>query len=216
MSTTEQYVNFGAGDPVDGWINLDPSPHFLLPRSMHIALSFLGVSSRSPRFARADYRFFRFSKGRSLPLASSSVRSIYSSHVLEHLPSDVVPALFAEFARVLVPDGVVRIVVPDLAAMAESALALNQAWIPLDLKLGTLPAEVSGSRVRSVLEGLMGFPSLHRTAISVRALAPALGPNWEVHTGLRYMESRIPAEKLERVEVPERFDQAIAFELVRT
>lgn len=54
---------------------------------------------------------------RSLPFENDSVDEIYASHVLEHLgyQMDARNAL-AEWHRVLVPGGLVRIAVPDLVA----------------------------------------------------------------------------------------------------
>ncbi len=44
----------------------------------------------------------------------SSVELIYFSHTLEHLPWDAVPKMVGECYRVLVPNGRIRIVVPDV------------------------------------------------------------------------------------------------------
>ncbi len=49
-----------------------------------------------------------------LPYADGSCGVIYCSHVLEHLPDVSVRHALAEFARVLEPGGVVRLVVPDM------------------------------------------------------------------------------------------------------
>lgn len=51
---------------------------------------------------------------RGLPFASSSVDSIYSTHMIEHLYPDELEKLFCECARVLKPEGGMRIVVPSL------------------------------------------------------------------------------------------------------
>lgn len=215
MAPRAQYLNFGAGDPASGWINLDASPHFMLPAQLHRVLARLGLSARSQRYRGADYRFHRYRPGRALPFADASLRAVYSSHVLEHLPAEVIEPLLAEFWRVLVPGGVARIVVPDLARMADRAFARSALTIPLDRELGTLPAEVAGSRVRAALEGLMGFPSLHRTALSERALVSSLGGSWGVRSGLGYLESALPRELLGRVEEPERCVDALVVELTR-
>lgn len=52
------------------------------------------------------------------PFASGSITEIYASHVLEHLgyQRDLLTAL-AEFHRVLVPGGTLRVSVPDLATL---------------------------------------------------------------------------------------------------
>jgi len=48
-----------------------------------------------------------------LPLADASVERVLSEHFLEHVPPDIVAAIFAECHRVLVPGGVARFAVPD-------------------------------------------------------------------------------------------------------
>lgn len=53
-----------------------------------------------------------------LPLETGSCRAVYHSHVLEHLPKETVSQFLAECFRVLSPGGVLRVVVPDLEAIA--------------------------------------------------------------------------------------------------
>lgn len=55
------------------------------------------------------------SKG--IPLADASCAAVYSSHLLEHLDRDAVPRFLSEIHRVLVPNGIHRIAVPDLEAL---------------------------------------------------------------------------------------------------
>lgn len=54
-------------------------------------------------------------------LPSSSTGSILASHLVEHLPADVLIALFVEAARVLVPGGFLMIETPNAQALATSA-----------------------------------------------------------------------------------------------
>ncbi len=50
-----------------------------------------------------------------LPFASGSVDSIYSTHMIEHFYPDELEALLLDCARVLKPDGGMRIIVPSLS-----------------------------------------------------------------------------------------------------
>lgn len=50
-----------------------------------------------------------------LPFPDASIASIYSEHLVEHLPPDGLRALMEECYRVLSPGGVMRISTPDLA-----------------------------------------------------------------------------------------------------
>jgi hypothetical protein len=56
-------------------------------------------------------------------VADASCDVVRASHVLEHFPFREVPAVLAEWVRVLKPGGVLRIAVPDFAKVAESYLA---------------------------------------------------------------------------------------------
>ena len=215
MDDADAYLNFGAGDPVEGWLNFDPSPLFLLPRAVHRTLSALGSSARSRRFLDAPYKWGRFARGRRLPFADGSLKAVYCSHVFEHLPADDIPPLLDEFHRILEPGGVLRVIVPDLMAAAEKALESTTPWVSLDDSLGTLPAEVTRSRLRAALEGLFGFPSLHKTLVLEHRVAEAVGDMWEVRTGLGYLESAIDGPRLERVESQDRCNAARVFELTR-
>lgn len=51
-----------------------------------------------------------------LPFPDGSCEVIFCSHVLEHVPDDATRHALGEMARILAPDGLVRIVVPDLEA----------------------------------------------------------------------------------------------------
>jgi len=53
-----------------------------------------------------------------LPLDDASVSLIYASHVLEHFDRHTYKAVLAEWFRVLKPDGLLRLAVPDFAACA--------------------------------------------------------------------------------------------------
>lgn len=61
-----------------------------------------------------------------LPLADGSATVVYASHFLEHIPYADVPAFLAECWRVLEPDGVLRLVLPDLEEMCRAYLSLRE------------------------------------------------------------------------------------------
>ncbi len=60
---------------------------------------------------------------RPLPFAAGSFRGVYAAHVLEHLEPLEARRVLAEIHRLLAPEGVVRIVVPDLEGVARAYLA---------------------------------------------------------------------------------------------
>lgn len=49
-----------------------------------------------------------------LPFADRSVETIFTSHTLEHIPPQSLGFVLSEFARVLRPEGLLRIGVPDI------------------------------------------------------------------------------------------------------
>ncbi len=107
------------------------------------------------------------------PIESATMGALYSSHNLEHLAAHEVPLALAEFARVLAPDGIALITVPDLQSVAALIAAGNltdQAYMsplgpiaPLDILYGFRPAIAQGN-------DFMG----HRTGFTDRSLLIAL------------------------------------------
>jgi predicted SAM-dependent methyltransferase len=59
-----------------------------------------------------------------LPFADNIYDYVYHSHVLEHFPRRFAPVFLRECFRVLKPDGVIRVVVPDLEKLARLYLSL--------------------------------------------------------------------------------------------
>ena len=92
---------------------------------------------------------------RRLPFGSGTVECVYASHVLEHLYEDDARALLAECRRILQPQGVIRLVVPDLLGMVQEYLA--SATRPPTTDVSQLPAdrlnECLNLRCRSVARG---------------------------------------------------------------
>ncbi len=88
------------GHNLDGWINIDIAPADL---TVNVA--------------------------DGLPLPDGSVRFIFASHMLEHLyyPGQTLPFL-AECHRVLEPDGVLRLVVPDVEQCIRAYLRRDSAF----------------------------------------------------------------------------------------
>ena len=104
-------VNIGCGsEGLDGWVNIDcfPAPGVTCVRDCRTAL----------------------------PLASASVRGIFTEHFFEHLDYyEEAPKFLAECRRVLAPGGTLRIIVPDgskyLHAYCEGDLKGMEKFSPL-------------------------------------------------------------------------------------
>ena len=87
-------VNIGCGGVYHpDWLNLDK-----LPRSEHVQ---------------------SYDIGRPLPFAEATVDVCYSSHVLEHLTPEQARSFVTDCQRVLKPQGIIRLVVPDLETIVK-------------------------------------------------------------------------------------------------
>jgi predicted SAM-dependent methyltransferase len=142
------------------------------------------------------------------------MKAVYASHVLEHIPGDALPDLFAEFYRILEPGGILRVVVPDLREILVSAMSQSHPWVPLDNPLH-VTALTGASRIVRALEGWAGFPSMHRVVFLPESLETGLGEGWQVRTGLSFLESDIAAERLRAVEQERRCENAVIFEATK-
>jgi predicted SAM-dependent methyltransferase len=134
-------LNIGCGSTYHpDWVNLDVSP--VLP----------------------DVQKVNINKG--LPFSTESVDVCYSSHVLEHLDTKGASSLIGECFRVLKHGGAVRLVLPDLEAIAREYLRILESlssgdskhesdydWIMLEFYDQTV-RNFSGGEMVKFLEGL--------------------------------------------------------------
>jgi len=56
----------------------------------------------------------------AIPVADHSCETVFCSHMFEHIPHTRLEAILLEFNRVLSPDGVLRVLLPDLKKVAEA------------------------------------------------------------------------------------------------
>lgn len=152
-SAKPRLLNFGCGASLHReWINLDMQPG-------------------APGVVSHDLR-------RPLPFATSSFDAAYGSHVLEHLAPEAGARLIAECHRVLRPRGIVRLVVPDLEAIArlylenlevatrgDAEAAFRYDWAMLELYDQATRA-ASGGRMAALLS--RPLPGPHQRFIESR------------------------------------------------
>lgn len=153
-------LNFGCGTAVHpDWVNLDSSTDL-------------------PGVIRHDLR-------RGLPFPDESFDAVYGSHVLEHLEPDAAMQLLRECHRVLRPGGIVRIVVPDLEAIARRYLETMTAAAGGDVhaafRYDWAMLELYDQSVRTVSGGRMA--AFLRRKLDAREA--------------RFVESRIGAEAMQ-------------------
>ena len=125
-------INLGSGlEVAPGWINVDASLNALISRWPGPLQSALYTRSGYSAFVgREEYLrrlrsncFVHADLTRAFPFVDASADFLFTSHFLEHLTRDHCIRVLREARRVLKPDGVIRVGVPDL----ELAVDLYQA-----------------------------------------------------------------------------------------
>jgi SAM-dependent methyltransferase len=112
------HIQYGCGHSApEGWLNFDAS--FTL-RVERLPLAGRLVSKNAQRFP-ANVMFGDIVKG--LPVPDGSADGVYASHVLEHLSRASMLAALRNTYRILRPNGIFRLIVPDLEARARRYLA---------------------------------------------------------------------------------------------
>src|SRR5690606_16778965 len=114
-------INIGCGLQCPaGWINIDSSLGAkltklpLLKKALHVAIpSSWGILPNVEWPINVKWMSItdRFS------FSDNSIDVVYSSHTIEHLSYDEASFVFKESYRVLRPNGLIRIVVPDLESI---------------------------------------------------------------------------------------------------
>ncbi len=99
-----------------------------------------------------------------LPYGDSSAEAIYSAHMLEHLYFDEANNALVEFRRLLSPEGVLRLALPDSELLASAFLqnsAARGAQAALEFNAGLNAHPLSRPPARRRLSDGLGA-SLHR------------------------------------------------------
>lgn len=110
--------------PLHGWINTDITPHIWVSR-IPLAAKVLYSVGKMSSTRLAQHQAGVFQKIKYLNLSqkfaypSDFFAAIFTSHVLEHLYPHIALQCLGECLRVLRPNGVLRIAVPDLDRMVQ-------------------------------------------------------------------------------------------------
>jgi SAM-dependent methyltransferase len=126
-------LNVGCGDiPTLGWSNYDNSFTVRFARWPRLSalMSRLGLlSPKQMRFISVVRRHnIRYANAvKRIPEASASVEVLYTCHMLEHLDRQEAEQFLREARRVLAPNGIIRIAVPDLRIHVEAYLKNGDA-----------------------------------------------------------------------------------------
>ncbi len=126
-------INIGCGQtPIEGWLNFENSCSLYLSKIplLHFFLHKLGL------LETPQYKFISFARThnikygdavRGLPIASSAASVIYCSHMIEHLDQNGAAAFLREARRLLCPEGIIRIAVPDLNKLVKQYILSRDA-----------------------------------------------------------------------------------------
>lgn len=107
------------------------------------------------------------------PVATASVAAIYSSHNLEHLYPHEVAVALKEFRRVLVPDGLLLVTLPDLQGVAELIAQDKLEDTAYHSPAGPItPLDILYGHRRSLARGNLYMA--HHTGFTAKTLATAL------------------------------------------
>lgn len=148
-------VNIGCGSVFhNAWINLD-----LVPASTDVQ--------------RCDFR-------KGLPYPDNYFDACYSSHVFEHLKKQEAKDLIGECLRVLKPNGIIRLVVPDLETIARTYLMLleqvesglldvipNYDWIVLELYDQAVRSQMGGDMQAYLTQAKLSNESFIKSRIGL-------------------------------------------------
>jgi predicted SAM-dependent methyltransferase len=121
----ENKLHLGCGSytPED-WINLDGSWNAWLAKHPFIKkiLALLHIVPKKQLNIKWNPNIVIHDVKKPLPFPDASMDAVYSSHLLEHLCLEEAKKLLKECYRVLKPNGVLRIVVPDLKSIVTKYL----------------------------------------------------------------------------------------------
>lgn len=153
-------INVGCGmSLVPGWINYDNSMSVKLSKWPNISncLHRVGIINNN----QADFIKFasnndiRYSNViRKIPHKDNEVDAIYSCHMIEHLAEYEAILFLKEAKRVLKPNGIIRIVVPDMQLLVKTYLeTLDMEWFLNKINLSPPDMQTIRSRLRFLLSG---------------------------------------------------------------
>jgi predicted SAM-dependent methyltransferase len=197
-------LNLGCGPCTpDSWLNVDYAMGAWLAK-----VPILSTLNKKFKIINLNWaeNIFIYDLRKHFPWEDNSVDVIYSSHTLEHLSKDEGQRFLEECHRVLKPQGIIRIVVPDLKAIVNRYVHNEiDADNVLD-ELGVSYSSSTESWLKQKLAPFIRFP--HKCMYDSPALLRIMSSiGFEVKSKEAF-ESVI--DNLEEIEQPERTDTSEA------
>lgn len=201
-------INLGCGSQIlNGWINVDYS---LGAKMVKIPLFNLLNRKLNIFSVEWDDRIFLHDLRKPFPWKDSSADVIYSSHTLEHFAREDGLKFIKECFRILKPEGIVRILVPDLAANISHYLSGKTRADYFLEGMGVLYSQ-GKKPLKNILAPLIECP--HKCYYDASTLTTILNEVGFKAMSMKPLESRIHG--IEKIELKDRTENAIMIEGIK-
>ena len=198
-------LNLGCGaHVVEGWTNVDYSPGARFSR-----VPLLRAVNKKLRVFELDWddRICIHNLTRPFPWKDAEADIAYTSHTLEHLSKEDGIAFLKECHRVLKTNGIIRIIVPDLACIVKAYCDRHLRADEFLEKLGVLYGK-SANPIKSLLIPFVQFP--HKCMYDTPTLVAILSDIGFNASGRSPFESEI--DGIAEMEIPGRTEDAVIVE----
>jgi len=202
-----------------GWINMDGSWNAWLARYPIVRRLFgtLGLVPRDKLGIDWESAIMIHDIRKGLPFPENYMTAIYASHVLEHLYFHEAKELLRECFRVLCPEGIIRLVVPDLNYIIEGyrkrtsiggEVEDNDAMCPADRlceRIGLPARRISKKNIFYYCYSILKDFHSHKWMYDEQSLSQRLAEAGFINVSKRgFLESEIAG--IEEVERKDRLD----------
>ena len=203
-------LNLGCGrQVVEGWVNVD---YALGARFAQIPL--FSLLNKKLRFFRSnwDRRILIHDLRCRFPFEDSTVDVIYTSHTLEHFTREEGLRFLKECHRVLKPNGIIRVLVPDLETFVAKYINGGMPANEFVEHLGVLGCGTDGGLIRKSVTPWLSFP--HKCMYDAKTLIKVMKDIGFQVEKREAFDSDV--ENIEKIEIESRTLQAVIVEGGRT